>query len=213
MNISVVGSGDMGGALAHAFSQHHRVTVTGSKPGSSSARAVIRASKGRIVELPIGQAREADLAVLAVPWARVNRALKGLGDLRGVPLLIVTLPWIGDERLALGFDDSGAESIAARATGARVVQAFNTMSATTIRRAKRYDPKATVFIAGDDAEVKRMVRRLAREIGFDSVDAGDLTSARYTEPLSMLWAELVVRGDYGDSLAFRALHATKSAKR
>jgi predicted dinucleotide-binding enzyme len=202
----------MGGALARAFSQYHRVTVTGSKAGSASARAVVRASRGKLTEIPIEQARESELVVLAVPWAQVNSALKRLGDLRGVTLLVVTLPWVGQGRLALGFDDSGAESIATRARGARVVQAFSTMSATTIRRAKRYRPKATVFVAGDDADAKRKIRRIAGQIGFDSVDAGALKSARYTEPLAMLWAALVVKGDYADSLAFRALHAVKTAK-
>jgi len=106
-------------------------------------------------------------------------------------LLVVTLPWIRQGDLALGFDDSGAESIASRARGARVIQAFNTMSATTIRHARRYRPKATVFIAGGDADAKRKVGRLASELGFDSVDAGSLKSARFTEPLAMLWAALV----------------------
>jgi 8-hydroxy-5-deazaflavin:NADPH oxidoreductase len=212
MRISIVGCGDMGGALAQAFSRRHQVTVTGSKPRSASARAVIRASKGKISELPIERAREADLVVLAVPWGQVRHALKGLGDLRGVTLLVVTLPWIRQGDLALGFDDSGAESIASRARGAQVIQAFNTMSATTIRHARRYRPKATVFIAGGDADAKRKVVKLASELGFDSVDAGSLKSARFTEPLAMLWAALVVKGEYDDLLAFRALHATKHEK-
>jgi 8-hydroxy-5-deazaflavin:NADPH oxidoreductase len=209
MKISVIGAGDMGGALAQAFSAHHRVTVTGSKPGSESAAALVRSSKGKISELPIDKARKSDLVVLAVPWDNVDAALKRLGSLQGVTLLVVTLPWIDGDRLALGFDTSGAESIAARARGARVIQAFNTMSATTIRQARRYRPKATVFVAGAKGPAKRKIERLAREIGFDAVDAGGLESARYTEPLAMLWAAMVVRGDYRDDLAFRALHATK----
>jgi predicted dinucleotide-binding enzyme len=209
MNIAVIGCGDMGGALARAFSSHHHVTVTGSKAGSASAAAIVRSSKGLITELPIKNARDSDLVVLAVPWKRVDAALKGLGDLRGVTLLVVTLPWVGNNRLAVGFDSSGAESIAARAPGAHVVQAFNTMSATTIRQASRYQPKATVFIVGGPAAAKRIVQQLARDIGFDSVDAGKLSSARYTEPLAMLWGALTITGDYAEVLAFRALRARR----
>jgi predicted dinucleotide-binding enzyme len=82
------------------------------------------------------------------------------------------------------------------------------MSSTAVRHAKRYRPKATVFVASDHADAKRKVRRLAADIGFDSVDAGDLKNARYTEPLAMLWGALVLDGHYGESLAFRAMHAT-----
>jgi predicted dinucleotide-binding enzyme len=209
VRISIIGSGDMGGALAQAFSRRHQVTITGSKPGSLSAKTIVRSSKGRIAERPIEEARKADLVVLAVPWGKVDDALRGLGSLRRVTLLVVTLPWLGTNRLAVGFDTSGAESIAARARGATVVQAFNTMSATTVRQAWRYRPKATVFIAGGNRAAKRKVEHLARDIGFDSVDAGSLKSARYSEPMAMLWAAMVVTGDYGDELAFRALRATR----
>ena len=50
-------------------------------------------------------------------------------------------------------------------------------------------------------------------LGFDSVDAGSLKSARYTEPLAVLWAALVVTGSYADTLAFRALQARRAANR
>jgi hypothetical protein len=210
MRISVVGSGDMGGALAQAFSRRHEVTITGSKPGSRTAKKVTRSSRGRISELSIEEATQSELVVLAVPWEKVDDALEGLGNLRGVTLLVVTLPWIErNNRLALGFDTSGAESIALRARGADVLQAFNTMSATTIRQSRRYRPKATVFIAGGKPSAKRLVSQLARDLGFDSVDAGDLESARFTEPLAMLWASLVIDGDYDDALAFRALRARR----
>jgi predicted dinucleotide-binding enzyme len=208
MKIAVIGCGDMGGALARAFSRSHEVTVTGSRPGSRSAQALVRSSKGNISELPIEEARKAELVVLAVPWAKVDSALESLGSMRGVTLLVVTLPWIGRNRLAVGFDTSGAESIAARARGAHVLEGFNTMSATTVRQARRYHPKATVFVSGGDREAKQRVMELARDVGFDAVDAGTLKSARYTEPMAMLWAAMVMTGPYPDALAFRALHAT-----
>jgi 8-hydroxy-5-deazaflavin:NADPH oxidoreductase len=213
MKIAVIGAGDMGGALARAFATAHEVTVTGSKPKSRSAMAVVRSSQGRISELPIERAVDADLVVLAVPWKQVDAALKGLGSLRGVTLLAVTLPWIaGKNRLELGFDTSGAEAIAERARGADVVQAFNTMSATAIRQSRRYRPPATVFIAGGKRLAKRRIERLANDVGFDSVDAGDLSSARFIEPLAMLWGRLVEQGGYGEALAFRALRARRRSR-
>jgi hypothetical protein len=39
-----------------------------------------------------------------------------------------------------------------------------------------------MFYCGDDAEAKRTAAGLAREIGFDPVDAGPLSNARLLEP-------------------------------
>jgi predicted dinucleotide-binding enzyme len=43
-----------------------------------------------------------------------------------------------------------------------------------------------MLYCGDDAEAKSAVSRLVQETGFDPVDAGPLTAARYLEPLAML---------------------------
>jgi predicted dinucleotide-binding enzyme len=214
MKLSIIGAGEMGGALAQAFSRTHEVTVTGSKPGSPSVAALVRSSRGRISELPIERASGADLVVLAVPWKSVDAALQGLGNLDGATLLVVTLPRVeGKNRLELGFDTLGAEVIAGRARGADVIQAFNTMSAATIQQSRHYRPPATVFITGGKAAAKRRIQRLTKDIGFDSVDAGGLTTARFTEPLAMLWGKLVLEGGYDEVLAFRALRARRKPKR
>lgn len=41
----------------------------------------------------------------------------------------------------------------------------------------------TVFAAGDDVAAKQQVMQMARDIGFDAVDAGPLQNARLLEPL------------------------------
>jgi len=45
---------------------------------------------------------------------------------------------------------------------------------------------ATDFLAEDDAQAKETVSSLAREIGYDPVDASPLSSARFVEPLAGL---------------------------
>jgi 8-hydroxy-5-deazaflavin:NADPH oxidoreductase len=40
-------------------------------------------------------------------------------------------------------------------------------------------------------------------VGFDPVDAGPLRIARYTEPFSLLVAQLAYEGDAGPELAYR----------
>jgi len=63
--------------------------------------------------------------------------------------------------------------------------------------------RLTVLVAGDDPAGKDIVRKLAEGIGFDSVDAGPLKSARYLEPLGMLNITLGYGLKMGTDIGFR----------
>lgn len=193
----------MGGALAVALSRKHDVSVAGSALGSKSAAAAIEASRGKIREIAVEQAREADVIVFAVPWEAVDDVAGRLGDLGGKVVMVVTVPWIEGQNLAVGTTTSGAEIVASKLGAARVAQAFNTISSTTVREVDSYAEKPTALVCSDDAEAKKVVRQLARDIGFDEVDGGPLLSARFTEPIGMMWAQLAFEGGYGETVAFR----------
>ena len=72
----------------------------------------------------------------------------------------------------------------------RVVKAFNTVFAQHMDSGRLGDKPLTAFVAGDDASAKTSVLELAREIGFDAVDAGPLKNARLLEPLALLNIQL-----------------------
>jgi 8-hydroxy-5-deazaflavin:NADPH oxidoreductase len=205
MRIAVVGTGDMGGALAVALSRKHEVSVAGSRLGSESAAAAIEASGGTIREIAVEQAREADVIVFAVPWPAVDDVAQRLGDLAGKVVMVVTVPWIEGQNLVVGTTTSGAEIIASKLRGARVAQAFNTISSATVRHIDAYQEKPTALVCSDDAVAKETVRELARDIGFDEVDGGPLMSARFTEPIGMMWGQLAFEAGYGEKVAFRVL--------
>jgi 8-hydroxy-5-deazaflavin:NADPH oxidoreductase len=64
------------------------------------------------------------------------------------------------------------------------------------------DPPSLVY-CGDDAQAKELAARLIRDVGFDPVDAGPLRIARYTEPFSLLMAQLAYEGGGSPQLAYR----------
>jgi predicted dinucleotide-binding enzyme len=111
-----------------------------------------------------------------------------------------------DSALAIGHSMSGAEELAKRAPGARVVSAFGTVPSEVLfavyetRRRKR---RPSLVYCGDDKKAKKSVARLIDELGFDPVDVGPLKMARHTEPFTMLVAKLAYEGDGGPALAYR----------
>ena len=87
---------------------------------------------------------------------------------------------------------SAAEEIAKLAPDATVVEAFNTIFANILlSRAHLFGNKMpTVFYCGDDRNAKSKAAELIRDAGLQPVDAGQLDSARYIEPLALLMMEL-----------------------
>jgi len=61
-------------------------------------------------------------------------------------------------------------------------------------------------LASDHAEAKDLVLVLAREIGFDAIDAGSLANARLLEPLEALNIQLGYTLKMGTEVGFRFLH-------
>ena len=50
--------------------------------------------------------------------------------------------------------------------------------------------RATNFVAADDDDARNSVLELAADVGLDAVPAGPLASARYLEPMTVLWVSL-----------------------
>ena len=72
--------------------------------------------------------------------------------------------------MVLGTTTSAAEQIAAWAKGARVVKVFNTTGWNNMADPIYPSGPIPTFIAGDDADAKAVVNRLAGDLGFEAVD-------------------------------------------
>lgn len=62
-----------------------------------------------------------------------------------------------------------------------------------------------MFICGDDDEAKSVTAGLVTELGFETVDIGDLTLARLLEPYALLWIHLAIRRGFGTNFGFGLL--------
>jgi len=137
-----------------------------------------------------------------VHWLRVDDVLKQAGDLSGKIIVTCSLPMNKDDTaLVVGLTSSGAEELAKKAPKARVVSAFSTIPSEVLFTNKK--PRPSLVCCGDDADAKRVVAQLIRDVGFDPVDAGPLRTARYTEPFSLLVAQLAYEGEKGPEVAYR----------
>jgi predicted dinucleotide-binding enzyme len=208
MRIGILGSGLMGGKLGRLFARAgHDVVFSYSRSRKKLETLARDAGRGARAGTPAEATADADVVLLAVHWNRVDDVLKQAADLTGKVLITCSLPMMDDDSaLAIGHTSSGAEELAKKVPGARVVSAFGTVPSEVLfavyetRRRKR---RPALVYSGGDAKAKKTAARLIRELGFDPVDIGTLQMARHTEPFTLLVAKLAYEGDDGPAIAYR----------
>jgi 8-hydroxy-5-deazaflavin:NADPH oxidoreductase len=150
-------------------------------------------------------AAAADVVALCTPWQGTREAVHSCGELAGKVVIDCTNPLTTDfSALEVGRTASGAEQVARWAPGARVCKAMNQIGAPMMD-GPELPGKPVMFVCGDDDNAKSVTARLVTELGFETVDAGDLTLARLLEPYALLWIHLALRRGLGTNFGFGLL--------
>ena len=201
MRIGILGSGLMGGKLGTIFARAGHEVVFSYSHSTEKLKKLGRHGT------PREAVQEADAVLLAVHWSRVDDVLHQAGDMSGKVILTCSIPMnAGNTELVIANSSSGAEELAKMLPNARIVCAFNTVPSEvlfSVFEARHKPTKASLVYCGDDSKSKKIAAQLIRDAGFDPVDAGPLRIARYTEPFTLLIAQLAYEGNKGPELAYR----------
>ena len=198
----------MGGKLGTIFARAGHDVVFSYARSARKLERLARAAKGKArAGTPAEAARASEVLLLAVHWSRTEDVLQQAGDVTGKIIITCSLPMNEDDTgLVIAHTSSGAEALAQKAPTARVVSAFGTVPSEVlfdVFAARRKKTRPSLVYLGDEARSKKVVAALIREVGFDPVDAGPLRMARYTEPFTLLVAQLAYEGAKGPELAYR----------
>lgn len=206
MNISIIGAGNVGMALAEALTQRGASIVLGvPDPKKYANRVNALGSKARITNTADAIA-SGEIVILAVPHSATTAIAQSVHNWQGKILVDATNPLApGLSGLTVGTSTSGAETLAQHAQGARVVKAFNSTGAENMADASYASGLPMMPVCSDDADARQRVMALATLIGFEAVDMGPLMAARYLEPFAMTWIHLAFRQGMGRRFAFGLL--------
>jgi len=211
MQIAIIGTGHVGAALARGLADKGLGLTLGARdPGADPVKA-LAAATGADRALPARAAAGADVIFLALPWQAAEPALRDLGDLRGKIVVDCMNPLVRGPQgigLAIGHTTSGGEMVQRWLPGARVVKTLNQVGAEVMDDTSRLPHPPVMFMAGDDPAAKEVVARLLAALGFDPLDAGDLTKARLLEPFGLVWINQALMRGKGRDWAFAAIAAT-----
>ncbi|MPZ24582.1 MAG: NADPH-dependent F420 reductase [Dehalococcoidia bacterium] len=184
------GTGPEGIGLAIRHGQAGREIVIGSRSqerAEEAASKVLAKVPGATVRGALNEeaAREADLVVNVLPFVAQSETLPKLKDGVGRKILISCVAPLKFEKSGVEAipvaEGSAAEQAQELLPEARVVGAFQTLSAVNLRNVD-HDIAADVLVTSDDAEAKEVVMELCRSIpGLRPIDAGSLANSRYVE--------------------------------
>lgn len=203
MNITIIGPGDTGRAIGtRAVAGGHSVTFVGQTLESAreAADEVRVSAKGRaqVSATTTDKVEPGDVVVLALWYGTNIEVARQLGEkLKGKTVVDIANPVNSTyDGLVTAPDSSSAEDVA-RAAGskAKVVKAFNTTYASTLREGEVGGQPLDVFIAGDDEGAKDKVAQFVKDAGLRPVDAGPLRRARQIEGMQLL--HIVTQGILG----------------
>lgn len=188
MDISVIGTGSIGGTLARILARGgHTVAIANSR-GPASLVHLAREIGATAAETSEVVAR-ASVVIISVPMG----ALSILGPVldKHLPTNAVIVdtnnyvPGYRDENIA-AIDEGLVESLWVQQRVNRpVIKAFNTIGATSLasKGLPPRDPRRVAApVSGNEPAAKRTVVELLDELGFDGFDAGNLAGSWRQEP-------------------------------
>ncbi len=199
MRIAVLGTGAVGRTLARAFSDlGHDVVVGTRDPDETSRREEWAGSQIPLEPLETA-ATEAELVVNATNATASLAVLERVGadNLAGKVLLDVANPLDFSQgfppTLTVKDTDSLAEQIQRAHPEAHVVKSLNTVNAAVmVNPGSVGDGDTTVFVAGDDASARAVVKELLVALGWrDVIELDGLDNARGLEMWLPLWVRLM----------------------
>ena len=176
MTIGIIGSGNIGSAVAKTLARAGIEATIANSRGPDSLRDLVKELGPLIKAGTREEAAKADIVIVAVNWTKIPAALAGLPEWKNRIVIDANNPI--EAPLFKPVDLKGrasSEVFADFVPGARVVKAFNHLLAAVLAG----DPaaeggKRVLLYSGDEARAKAEIGALIDKLGFFGIDLGAL---------------------------------------
>ncbi len=201
MKIGVLGTGDVGKAIASRLVElDHEVTMGSRSRGNERALEWVKEAGPGAREGTFADAAEhGEMVFNCTKGEHALAALEqaGAANLAGKVLVDVSNPLDFSRgfppSLTVCNTDSLGEQVQRAYPETKVVKALNTMWNGLMVRPRMLDDTHHTFVSGNDAEAKSQVKAILGSFGWrddEILDLGDITTARGTECYLPLWVRI-----------------------
>jgi predicted dinucleotide-binding enzyme len=194
VKVGILGSGEVGKALAKGFLKNgYQVAIGSDHPEKLTE---FKRENPEMETATFEQAAQSgDIVVVCVKGTvaekiveKVKRHLTGKTVIDTTNPIADAPPQNGVLKYFTSLEESLMERLQKIAPDAQFVKAFNSIgSALMVNPEFGDDTKPTMFICGNNDDAKKKVHEILEKFGFEVEDMGKVESARAIEPLCILW--------------------------
>ena len=196
MKIGILGSGMVAQQLGFGLIKSGYDVKLGTRDMTKLADWKKQAGEKGIVGSFQDAAKFGDILFICTHWdngaTRNAIELAGIENFAGKIVADTTNPLVFDKegappKLDLGYPNSAGQTIQNWLPKAKIVKAFNIVTAYYMANPNLKEGKPDMFFAGDDVDAKKKITEIAEGWGWRVIDIGDIRQAYLLEAMALIW--------------------------
>lgn len=203
MKIAIVGTGNVGGALATKWAKADHQIFLGVQDTEDFKGKVLLDNPNTTVHLVSEAVSLAEIVLIATPAPAAVAVAKSLGNTEGK--IIIDSMNIINGRGPEGFTNT-ANAILANTQSTELAKCFNTTGFNNMENTSYGNHQIDAFVAGDSERAKEVALQLAVDAGFaECYDIGGNDKFDLMEQFAWFWINLAMFQGQGREIAFKLL--------
>lgn len=203
MNIAIIGTGNVGGALATKWATAGHTIHLGVKDQNNFKGKKLLDNPNTTVQAIREAVAAAEVILIATPAPAAVDVAKSLGDTTGKVI-------IDSMNVVMGRGPEGytntSDAILANTQTDELAKCFNTTGYNNMIDTEYEGQKVDVFSCGDSERAKKVARQLAHDAGFaECYDVGGNDKFQLMEQFAFFWINLAMVQGQGREIAFKLL--------
>jgi hypothetical protein len=203
MNIAIIGTGNVGGALATAWARRgHHIHLGVKDVTSFKGKELLNNTRTSVHPIPEAVGRS-EVILIATPATAAVEVTRSLGDTTGK--IIIDAMNIVMGRGPQGYKHTTGAILDNTQTN-DVVKCFNTTGFNNMANPQYGDLSLDMFVAGESTRGKKAAIQLAKDAGFaECYDIGGNDKFELMEQFAWFWINLAMFQGLGREIGFKLL--------
>lgn len=203
MKIAIIGTGNVGGALATKWASKGHTILLGVRITSEFKGKELLKNPNTTVLTTEEAVQSADVILLATPATMAVEVAKSLGDTTGKVIIDAANIVMG--RGPQGYNNV-ADAILANTATRDVVKCFNSTGFNNMANTQYNGTALDMFVAGDSQKGKSVAKELALDAGFaECYDIGGNDKFQLIEQFAFFWINLAMFQGQGREIGFKLM--------
>lgn len=202
MNIAIVGTGNVGGALATNWSKNgHHINLGVQNITDFKGKELLQNANTRVFSITEA-VQKSEVVLIATPPTAIFDIIEMMGNVSNKIIIDATNAVMKSPEPYKTVYHALADK-----TNANVVKCFNSTGFENLLNPVYKGEPIDMFMAGDSEEAKSVAKQLALDCGFGScIDFGKSDKVELLEKFALSWINLAIMQGHGRNMAFRVVH-------